>query len=329
MKSSSTNNITVKLNNLKMYFPTYKGLSRKHVSDIKAVDGVNFTIKSNETLGLVGESGCGKSTTGRCILRLYRPTGGQIFFEGHDITQLPENKLKPMRCKMQYIFQDPYSSLNPRQSVGNLVGEPLKVHNLTCNYNEYQQRIKELFSEVELDFALANRLPHELSGGQRQRVAIARALSCKPSFVVCDEPVSALDVSIQAQIMNLLVDLKEKQGLTYLFISHNLSVVRYISDWVAVMYLGRIIEIASQDEIFENPLHPYTRALLSSVPIPDPFIEEKRERIIIKGDVPSITSLPVGCVFHPRCLEAGKECSEAAPVLKDKGNNHEVACLKL
>ncbi len=325
----SANDVFLEVNNLKMYFPVFKGVLRKRVADIRAVDDVSFKIRRSETLGLVGESGCGKTTMGRCILRLYRPSRGQILFEGQDIAQLPERKIRPLRRKIQYIFQDPHSSLNPRQTAGSIVGEPLVIHKLVSSRDEYRERVEELFRMVELDSAMVNRVPHEFSGGQRQRIAIARALSCKPSFVICDEPISALDVSIQAQIMNLLDELQERLGLTYLFIAHDLSVVRYISDRVAVMYLGHIVEITGWRELYENPLHPYTKALLSAVPIPDPFVEETRERIILKGDVPSPINPPSGCVFHPRCLVAIPECSETIPPLRSVGGGHEVACIRV
>jgi len=304
-------------------------LSRK-VADVKAVDDVSFHIKKGETLGLVGESGCGKTTTGRCILRLYRPTEGQIFFEGQDISMLPEGKIRPLRRKMSLIFQDPFGSLDPRQSAGSIVGEPLKVHHLVSNKNEYKEMEEQLFRMVGLDPSLIDRVPHEFSGGQRQRIGVARALACKPSLIVCDEPISALDVSIQAQIINLLQELQEGlKGLTYLFIAHDLSVVRHISDRVAVMYLGRIVEITESKTLYENPLHPYTRALLSAVPVADPFVEEKRERIILKGEVPSPLNPPSGCSFHPRCPLAISECYQAVPPLREIAERHEVACLKV
>ena len=280
---SLSDNTLLEVKNLKMYFPVTKGLLRKVVANVKAVDDVSFSIKRGETLGLVGESGCGKTTVARCILRLYRPTAGQIIFEGQDISSWPKKKIRPLRQKMQLIFQDPYSSLDPRQSAGNIVGEPLTIHQLTKNNDEYNERLAELFRMVGLDPGMADRVPHEFSGGQRQRIGIARALASNPSFIVCDEPISALDVSIQAQVINLLQELQERLGLTYLFVAHDLSVVRHISDRVAVMYLGRIVEITDWKALYENPLHPYTKALLSAVPIPDPVVEEKRERIILTG----------------------------------------------
>jgi len=310
-----------------MYFPVTKGLLRKTVANVKAVDDVSFSVKKGETLGLVGESGCGKTTVARCILRLYRPTAGEVIFEGQDISAWPKNRIRPLRQKMQLIFQDPYSSLDPRQSAGNIVGEPLTIHKLTKNSDEYQHRLVELFKMVALDPSMADRVPHEFSGGQRQRIGIARALASNPSFIVCDEPISALDVSIQAQIINLLQELQERLGLTYLFVAHDLSVVRHISDRVAVMYLGRIVEITDWKALYENPLHPYTKALLSAVPIPDPFVEEKRERIILQGDVPSPMNSPSGCNFHPRCQLAIPECSRTIPTLREIGENHQVSCL--
>ena len=323
----SDNTTLLEVKNLKMYFPVTKGLLRKTVANVKAVDDVSFSVKKGETLGLVGESGCGKTTVARCILRLYRPTAGEVIFEGQDISAWPKNRIRPLRQKMQLIFQDPYSSLDPRQSAGNIVGEPLTIHKLTKNSDEYQHRLVELFKMVALDPSMADRVPHEFSGGQRQRIGIARALASNPSFIVCDEPISALDVSIQAQIINLLQELQERLGLTYLFVAHDLSVVRHISDRVAVMYLGRIVEITDWKTLYENPLHPYTKALLSAVPIPDPFVEEKRERIILQGDVPSPMNSPSGCNFHPRCQLAIPECSKTIPTLREIGENHQVSCL--
>jgi peptide/nickel transport system ATP-binding protein len=323
-------NILVEVKDLKMYFPVTRGLLRRKVADVKAVDGINFRIKRGETLGLVGESGCGKTTTGRCVLRLYHPTEGQILFEGQDISHLPERRLRPLRRKMSLIFQDPYGSLDPRQSAGSIVGEPLKVHRLVQSNHDYEERVAELFRMVGLDPSMVDRVPHEFSGGQRQRIGVARALACDPSLIVCDEPISALDVSIQAQIINLLEELRARlEGLTYLFIAHDLSVVRHISHRVAVMYLGRIVEITDARVLYENPLHPYTRALLSAVPVADPFVEEKRERIILKGEVPSPLNPPAGCHFHPRCSLAISECSQTVPPLRDVGGGHEVACILL
>jgi peptide/nickel transport system ATP-binding protein len=318
----------LKINNLKMYFPVTRGIFRRKVGDVKAVDDVSFDIKKGETVGLVGESGCGKTTVGRCILRIYHPTAGQIIFNGQDITDLPLNKVKELRREIQLIFQDPYGSLDPRQSAGSIVGEAIKIHRLCNSRQEYDERIKELFILVGLDPEMTNRYPHEFSGGQRQRIGIARALSCNPSFIVCDEPISALDVSIQAQIINLLQDLQKKLGLTYLLIAHDLSLVRHISDTVAVMYLGHIVELTDWKELYDNPLMPYTQALLSAVPIPDPLVEKKRERIILRGDVPSPLNPPLGCPFHPRCWMAIPECSQEIPPLREVGPNHMVACIR-
>jgi len=303
---------------------------RRKVADVKAVDDVSFVVKRGETLGLVGESGCGKTTTGRCVLRLYQPTSGQMYFEGHDISVMKENKLRPLRRKMSLIFQDPYGSLDPRQTAGSIVGEPLVVHHMVNGKGEYDDRVEELFRIVGLDPSMIDRVPHEFSGGQRQRIGVARALSCDPSLIICDEPISALDVSIQAQIINLLEELQEGLGgLSYLFIAHDLSVVRHISDRVAVMYLGRIVEITDADTLYTNPLHPYTKALLSAVPIADPFVEETRERVILKGEVPSPLNPPSGCSFHPRCDFAKPECSQTIPQLRDVGGGHQVACLQI
>ncbi|MCR4394524.1 MAG: ABC transporter ATP-binding protein [Dehalococcoidales bacterium] len=328
MNTLQQNNIMVEVKNLKMYFPITRGLLQKKVGDIKAVDDVSFEIKKHETLGLVGESGCGKTTTGRCILRLYKPTSGDIIFDGKNISILPESKIRPLRCSMGAIFQDPFGSLNPRQTAGSIVADPLKIHNIV-KPSEVNDMVADLFRMVGLDPSMMDRVPHEFSGGQRQRLGVARALACKPALVVCDEPISALDVSIQAQIINLLEDLQEKLGLTYLFIAHDLSVVQHISNRVAVMYLGRIVEIADSDELYDNPRHPYTQALLSAVPVPDPFIEETRQRIVLKGEVPSPANPPPGCHFHPRCQIAIPDCSKIRPELKDIGNGHRVACIRV
>lgn len=314
---------------LKMYFSVTRGILRKKIADIKAVDGVSFTLQKGETLGLVGESGCGKTTIGKCILRLYVPTDGKIIFEGKDMLKMPEERLRQIRRKISFIFQDPYSSLDPRQTAGDIVGEPLKIHKIVKSKEEYIDKISQLFEMVGLDPTMSDRFPHEFSGGQRQRLGIARALASNPSLIICDEPVSALDVSIQAQIINLLKDLQEKiEGLSYLFIAHDLSVVRHISHRVAVMYLGRIVEIADSQTLYENPLHPYTKALLSAIPIPDPFVEKRRKRITLKGEVPSPLDPPSGCSFHPRCFMADEECSKISPGLKEVGNEHKVACFK-
>jgi len=324
------NDAILDIRDLKMYFPVTRGLLRKKVAEVKAVDGVTFLLRKGETLGLVGESGCGKTTVGRCIIRLYQPTGGQILFEGEDVTTLPEEKIRNIRNKVALIFQDPYSSLDPRQNAGSIVGEPLIIHSMAKSQSEYRERVEKLFLTVGLDPSMKDRFPHEFSGGQRQRIGVARALACEPSLIICDEPISALDVSIQAQIINLLEELQEGlKGLSYLFIAHDLSVVRHISDRVAVMYLGRIVEITDSQTLYKNPLHPYTRALLSAIPIADPVVEEKRERIILKGEVPSPLNPPPGCSFHPRCFQATQECSQSIPPLCDVGGGHEVACIKL
>jgi peptide/nickel transport system ATP-binding protein len=319
----------LEVNNLKMYFTVTKGILKRKIGDIKAVDDVSFVIRKGETLGLVGESGCGKTTVARSILRMYDPTDGKILFDGKDIAKMSRSELRPIRRNMPLIFQDPYSSLDPRQSAQNIVGEPLKIHKMMKNEREYQERVEELFRLVGLDPSLKNRVPHEFSGGQRQRLGIARALASNPSFIVCDEAISALDVSIQAQIINLLEELQVKLNLTYLFIAHDLSVVRHISDRVAVMYLGRIVEIADWRTLYENPLHPYTQALLAAVPIPDPFIEEQRERILITGEVSSLMNMPQGCSFSNRCPMATKECRETDPSLRNVADGHGVACLKV
>ena len=325
--NTSQNDNMVEVKNLKMYFPITRGLLRHKVADVKAIDDISFVIKKNETLGLVGESGCGKTTTGRCVLRLYQPTSGTINFDGTDISSLPEHKIKHFRKDMGVIFQDPFGSLNPRQSAGAIVGDPLKVHSMAAG-KELRERVVELFRIVGLDPGMMDRVPHEFSGGQRQRIGVARALACRPSLIICDEPISALDVSIQAQIINLLEELQETLGLTYLFIAHDLAVVQHISDRVAVMYLGRIVELTESGELYDNPLHPYTRALLSAIPIPDPVLEKTRTRIVLKGEVPSPINPPPGCHFHPRCQMAVGECSQQRPELRDVGNGHFVACIR-
>ncbi len=303
--------ILIDVKNLQMYFPVSSGmLFQRTTAYVKAVDDVSFTVKRGETLGLVGESGCGKTTTGRCILQLYKPTAGQVLFNGQDLTAMNSKQMRGMRREMQVIFQDPYSSLNPRMTAGNIIGEPLVVHGLVNSKDEYREKVAELLVNVGLNPYMADRFPHEFSGGQRQRIGVARALSVNPSFIVCDEPVSALDVSIQAQLINLLEELQEQLNLTYLFIAHDLSVVRHISDRVGVMYLGHMVELAERNEIYRNPIHPYTRALLSAVPIPDPVLDAQRERVLLSGEVPSPLNPPKGCVFHPRCPNPTKECSE-------------------
>ena len=327
--AATDDDILLDVRDLKMYFPVSSGLVfQRTVAYIKAVDGVSFTVKRGETLGLVGESGCGKTTTGRCILQLYKPTGGQVIFEGQDLTSLSTRGMREKRREMQVIFQDPYSSLNPRMTAGNIIGEPLIVHGLVQDKNEYRERVADLLQNVGLNPYMADRFPHEFSGGQRQRIGVARALSVGPKFIVADEPVSALDVSIQAQIVNLLEELQEQFGLTYLFIAHDLSVVRHISDRVGVMYLGHMMELADRNEIYVNPLHPYTRALLSAVPIPDPVIDAQRERILLTGEVPSPLNPPSGCVFHPRCPIANDECTQVIPELREVEPNHWAACIR-
>jgi len=326
MTTATDNNseVLVKVDNLKMYFPVTSGvIFQKKIADVKAVDDVSFFINKRETFGLVGESGCGKTTTGRCILRLYKPTAGKVTLDGTDLTGLKGGSLRAMRRRMQVIFQDPYSSLNPRINCGNIIGEPLLIHKIVKTKAEFRERVAGLLRVVGLNPYMADRFPHEFSGGQRQRIGIARALSVRPDFMVCDEPISALDVSIQAQVLNLLEELQEQFGLTYLFIAHDLSVVRHISDRIGVMYLGHLVEVANRDELYENPLHPYTRALLSAVPIPDPVIEAQRERMILTGDIPSPLRPPSGCVFHTRCPVAVDDCQQALPNLRDSGLQNE------
>ena len=315
---------------LKKYFPVTEGIViQRKVAEVKAVDGVSFHIRKGETLGLVGESGCGKTTTGRCILQLDRPTEGAIIFEGVNLVELDHRALSPYRQKIQVIFQDPYSSLNPRMKIGDIIGEPIKVHGIVPDAGKRRRRVSELLSLCGLDPRFADRYPHEMSGGQRQRVGIARALSLNPQFIICDEAVSALDVSIQAQVINLLEDLRDEFNLTYLFIAHDLSVVRHLCHRVAVMYLGKIVELADCDELYDNPLHPYTQALLAAVPIPDPEVESKREYRVVKGEVPSPMNPPSGCVFHPRCPLAVDGCSSAVPELREIRPGHWVACTEV
>ncbi len=309
----------LEVENLQVFFPVTAGvIFQRKVADVKAVDNVSFQVRRGETLGLVGESGCGKSTTGKAVLQLIRPTAGKVNFEGTDLTKIKGGELRRFRRKMQMIFQDPYASLNPRMSVGSIISEPITIHKL-ANGKEKKDKVQNLLQTVGLNPYFANRFPHEFSGGQRQRIGIARALAVEPDFIVCDEPVSALDVSIQAQIINLLQDLQDQFNLTYLFIAHDLSVVRHISDRVAVMYLGHIMELTDRDSIFENPLHPYTKALLSAVPIPDPALERSRERIILQGDVPSPLRPPSGCVFSTRCPIAIDECRTVIPEWRNVG----------
>lgn len=321
---AAADNILLRVNNLKNYFPVKAGLFRKTVDYVKAVDDISFYINEGETLGLVGESGCGKSTTGAAILRLEEPTEGEVYFEGKDILLLNKKELREMRKEIQLIFQDPYSSLNPRMTVADIIGEPLDIHHLVRSRKERNEKIKQLLGSVGLTSAHMNRYPHEFSGGQRQRIGIARSLAVNPKLIIADEPVSALDASIQAQIINLFQDLQREFGLTYLFISHDLCVVKHISDRVAVMYLGKIVEMTKKENLYNNPLHPYTKALLSAIPIPDP--SHKRHRIILEGDVPSSRNLPSGCRFHPRCPMVMDICSNMEPEFKDYGSSHYVAC---
>jgi oligopeptide/dipeptide ABC transporter ATP-binding protein len=319
----------LEVRNLVKYFPVGGGMFGRRAAVVKAVDGVSFSIRRGETLGLVGESGCGKTTTGRVILRLEPPTSGEVIFEGRDMATLSAAELRAIRRRMQVIFQDPYSSLNPRMTVGQIIAEPLSVHGIVPDRTARAARVQELLSHAGLLPAMARRYPHELSGGQRQRVGIARALAMEPSLIICDEPVSALDVSIQAQIINLLEELQSEFGLTYLFVAHDLSVVRHISDRVAVMYLGKIVEITDRKSLYEDPQHPYTKALLSAVPIPDPVVEAQREHVVLGGEVPSSLDPPSGCVFHPRCPIAVAECRTVIPDLREVKPDHQAACIRL
>jgi oligopeptide transport system ATP-binding protein len=322
---NSNNETLLRVDDLVMHFPIYRGVIQRQVGAVRAVDGISFDIKRGETLGLVGESGCGKSTTGRTILQLYKPTSGQVHFEDVDLVHLKGEAMRQMRRKMQMIFQDPYASLNPRMTVEQIVGEPLMVHNVATG-KEIQERVAHLLEIVNLNPAFKDRYPHEFSGGQRQRIGVARALALQPSFIICDEPISALDVSIQAQIVNLLEELQEQFNLTYLFIAHDLSMVRHISRRVAVMYLGVIVELADRDNLYRQPLHPYTQALLSAVPIPDPVADAKRKRTILEGDVPSPANPPSGCRFRTRCPIAEARCAESRPEFREVQPGHFVAC---
>jgi oligopeptide transport system ATP-binding protein len=324
--TESSNHALLRVVDLVKHFPITRGIIfQKQVGAVHAVDGVSFEIEKGETFGLVGESGCGKSTTGRTILQLYKPTSGKVYYGEVELTTLPSEEMRRMRRKMQMIFQDPYASLNPRMTVGEIIGEPLIVHNLASG-SEVQQRVGRLLELVGLNPAYLNRYPHEFSGGQRQRIGVARALALQPELIICDEPISALDVSIQAQVVNLLEDLQDQFGLTYLFIAHDLSMVRHISDRVGVMYLGKIVELASRNDVYANPLHPYTKALLSAVPVADPLIEERRERIILQGDVPSPVNPPSGCHFRTRCPLAVDVCAQQEPEWRQVAPSHWVAC---
>lgn len=323
--NNNNDNTLLRVEDLQMHFPIYRGVIQRQVGAVRAVDGITFNVKRGETLGLVGESGCGKSTTGRTILQLYRPTSGSVHFEDVDLVHTKGEELRKMRRKMQMIFQDPYASLNPRMTVADIVGEPLMVHSVATG-KEIQDRVQHLLALVGLNPSFASRYPHEFSGGQRQRIGVARALALQPSFIVCDEPISALDVSIQAQVVNLLEELQEQFNLTYLFIAHDLSMVKHISDRVAVMYLGVIVELAGRDDLYAKPLHPYTQALLSAVPIPDPIADAKRERVILKGDVPSPANPPSGCRFRTRCPIAEEVCAETRPEFREIRPGHFVAC---
>ncbi len=326
--ASGNREVLLSVKNLKKHFPISSGIIfQRQVGAVKAVDDVSFDVYRGETLGLVGESGCGKSTTGRTVLQLYKPTAGSVVFEGKELSTLPAEELRKMRRRMQMIFQDPFASLNPRMSVGRIVSEPLRIHNVMPNKKEEQEYVEALLERVGLNPYYVNRYPHEFSGGQRQRIGIARALALKPSFIVADEPISALDVSIQAQVVNLLEDLQDELNLTYLFIAHDLSMVRHICDRVAVMYLGKIVELANTDELYDNPLHPYTQALLSAVPVPDPMVEAKRQRFILTGDVPSPANPPRGCNFNTRCpVEFGLCHEEPDPELIEVKPGHWAAC---
>lgn len=319
------NKVLLRVENLKKYFPITRGLLGRRIGAVRAVDGISFDIKRGETLGLVGESGCGKSTTGRAILQLHKPTSGSVFFENVNLTKISAEELRKLRPKMQMIFQDPYTSLNPRHSVGKIIAEPMVIHGVMSG-QQLKNRVAQLLELVGMNPNFVHRYPHEFSGGQRQRIGIARAISLNPSFIVCDEPISSLDVSIQAQVVNLLQDLQEKLGLTYLFIAHDLSMVKHISHRIAVMYLGKIAEFTGRNALFDNPLHPYTQSLISAVPLPDPKVERKRHRIILEGEVPSPANPPKGCVFNTRCPLTIDICFEAPPEYREVQLEHFVAC---
>jgi oligopeptide transport system ATP-binding protein len=322
--------ILLSVKGLKKYFPITRGiLIQREVGSVKAVDDISFDIYKGETLGLVGESGCGKTTSGRTLLQLYRPTAGEVLYNGVDLTKTKGQTLRQMRRRMQMIFQDPYASLNPRWTISRIVGEPMRVHKIISGKAAQDEKVQQLLELVQLNPNQLNRYPHEFSGGQRQRIGVARALASDPEFIVCDEPISALDVSIQAQVVNLLEDLQDKFGLTYLFIAHDLSMVRHICNRVAVMYLGIIVETGQRDELYDHPLHPYSKALLSAVPIPDPRATRARHRIILEGDVPSPANPPNGCRFHPRCPIAGEECKVNVPAWREISTDHWVACHKV
>jgi oligopeptide/dipeptide ABC transporter ATP-binding protein len=316
----------LEVQDLKMYFPIVRGLLRHKVADVKAIDGVSFTVQPGETLGLVGESGCGKTTVGRCVLRLYEPTHGRILLEGRDLASIGKKEMRSLRARMSLIFQDPYSSLNPRQTAYSIIGEPLQIHRMDKR-SGHREKVENLMQLCGLDPRMGGRYPHEFSGGQRQRIGIARALASNPSLVVCDEPISALDVSIQAQIINLLEELQEhRPELAYIFIAHDLSVVKHISDRIAVMYLGRIVELTTPDSLYDRPQHPYTKALLSAIPVPNPALEKTRKRIVLDGEPPSPINPPPGCSFHVRCPDALPECRETVPTLRETLPGHHVAC---
>jgi peptide/nickel transport system ATP-binding protein len=325
---SADSHEVLRVTDLAVHFPVTKGVWRRRAGTVKAVDGVSLSVKRGETLGLVGESGCGKTTLGKTIIRLHKPTSGSILFEGEEISGLNERQLRPVRRGMSLVFQDPSGSLDPRKSAGNIVGAPLRIHKLVKGRRAYDERVEQLFHLVGLDPSMIDRVPHEFSGGQRQRIGIARALACDPSLIICDEPVSALDVSMQAQVMNLLQDLqKGLGGLSYIFIAHDLSVVRHVSDRVAVMYLGRIVELTESRLLYTSPRHPYTQALLAAVPIPDPFVEETRDWSVLQGELPSPLDPPPGCTFHPRCPQCTALCKTQVPQLREVAEGHFVSCL--